>query len=104
ALLNYRKLARTRDSILASAWVDYLQLDRTFDWSKKMDAALSALTADDVNAALRKYLDPERFSVALAADQAKQQEAASAAPPEPTVPDTAPQPGPDMPVKADTIQ
>src|SRR5690606_11014540 len=41
ALLNYRKLARTRDGVLASAWISYLQLGRDFDWSAKIDQALS---------------------------------------------------------------
>ncbi|MBF6618471.1 MAG: insulinase family protein [Candidimonas sp.] len=68
ALLNYRKLARTRDGTLASAWLNYLQLDRTFEWSAKIDQALAGLTAETVNAALRKRLNPEAFSAALAGD------------------------------------
>lgn len=72
ALLNYRKLARARDGVLASTWLNYLQLDRSFEWSKKIDDALSGLTADTVNAALRKRLDPAGFSTAVAADASKQ--------------------------------
>ncbi|HEY9279824.1 MAG TPA: hypothetical protein VIP51_07100, partial [Eoetvoesiella sp.] len=67
-----RKLARTRDSVLASAWINYLQLDRTFEWSAKIDKALTALTKDDVNRALRATLKPEAFSTAIAADHKKQ--------------------------------
>ena len=66
ALLNYRKLARTHDGVLASAWINYMQLDRSFDWSEKIDKELAALTADKVNAALRATLErPTRFSTAL---------------------------------------
>ena len=72
ALLNFRKLARTRDSVLASTWINYMQLGRDFTWSADIDKALSALTADKVNAALRKWLDPASFSTAIAADQSKQ--------------------------------
>lgn len=72
ALLNYRKLSRTRDNVLASAWINYMQLDRSFDWSEKVDKELAALTADKVNAALRASLDPAGFSTALAADESKQ--------------------------------
>lgn len=75
ALLNYRKMARTRDDVLVSTWINYMQLDRDFDWSKKIDEALAALTVDKVNAALRASLDPAGFSSALAADESKQQEA-----------------------------
>lgn len=72
ALLNYRKLARTRDGVLASTWINYMQLDRNFDWSAKIDQDLSALTADKVNAVLRKTLNPAAFSTAVAADESKQ--------------------------------
>src|SRR5690606_21372514 len=74
AMLNYRKLARTRDNTLVSAWINYLQLDRTFAWSERIDQELAALTADKVNGVLRKRLDPAGFSSALAGDEAKQQE------------------------------
>lgn len=72
AILNFRKLARARDDVLVSSWVNYLQLDRTFEWSAKIDAELSKLTAENVNQALRTWFKPEELSVALAADQAKQ--------------------------------
>lgn len=72
AILNFRKLARARDEVLVSSWVNYLQLDRTFEWSAKIDAELSKLTAEKVNQALRTWFKPEELSVALAADQSKQ--------------------------------
>jgi zinc protease len=79
AMLNYRKLARTRDGTLVSAWINYLQLDRTFEWSERIDRELAALTADKVNGILRKRLDPAGFSSALAADENKQKERPKAA-------------------------
>lgn len=72
SLLNYRKLARSRDGTLASTWINYMQLDRSFEWSAKIDRELSALTAEKVNAAVRKWMDPAKFSTALAADESKQ--------------------------------
>lgn len=68
AVLNLRRLARTRDSVLASAWINYLQLDRSFEWSAQMDEALSSLNAEQVNNALRSVLKPENFSTAIAGD------------------------------------
>lgn len=76
ALLNYRKLARARDGVLASAWINYMQLGRSFEWSEKIDRALAALSTDDVNAALRATLKPADFSSALAADVKKETKAA----------------------------
>jgi len=68
ALLNYRRLARAQDKVLASAWSNYLELGRNFAWSDEVDRKLQELTADDVNRALRKFLQPERFSTAVAGD------------------------------------
>jgi len=68
ALLNYRKLNRSRDAVLAQSWVNYLALDRTFAWSAELDAALEKLDGASVTHALRHYLHPDRFSSALAAD------------------------------------
>ena len=68
ALLNYRRLARAQDGVLASTWVDYLDRGRTFEWSAEVDRQLSGLTADAVNSVLRKYLRPDGFSSAVAGD------------------------------------
>jgi len=68
ALLNYRKLNRSRDGVLAQSWVNYLALGRDFTWSAEVDAALSQLDAQTVNRVLRQYLQPAAFSSALASD------------------------------------
>src|SRR5699024_7841880 len=71
ALLNYRQLARTRDGVLASTWIHYMDVGRTFAWSQQIDEALQSLTADEVNAALREALDPDALSTAIAGDPEK---------------------------------
>ncbi|MFA5521004.1 MAG: pitrilysin family protein [Castellaniella sp.] len=68
ALINYRRLARSRDGVLAGAWLQYLQTGRSFAWSQDIDDALQGLTADAVNAALRRVFDPTQLSIAIAAD------------------------------------
>lgn len=68
ALLNYRRLSRAQDEVLASTWIDYMQRGRTFEWSAEMDKKIAALTPEAVNAALRKYLIPADFSTAVAGD------------------------------------
>jgi len=68
ALLRQRQLSRAQDGVLASVWLEYLQLGRTFAWSADIDRKLQALTADDVNGAVRKYLDPSNLSSAIAGD------------------------------------
>jgi zinc protease len=71
ALLNYRRLARAQDDVLASTWIDYIRRGRTFAWSADMDSKISALTASSVNETLRKYLQPQDFSTAVAGDFSK---------------------------------
>lgn len=78
ALLNYRRLTRSNDSVLSSAWLNYLDLGRTFEWSERMDQAMQKLDAAQVNAVLRKYLKPEDLVVAIAADHERQKADAQA--------------------------
>lgn len=75
SLLNYRRLGRTNDSTLASVWLRYLDLDRSFAWNAEQDEKIAALTAKEVNGVLRELLKPGLFSTAIAADHAKQKEA-----------------------------
>ncbi|MYN14473.1 insulinase family protein [Pusillimonas sp. TS35] len=91
ALLNYRKLARANDATLSAVWLNYLELGRTFQWSADIDKALLSLTAKQVNDTIRRWLQPNAFSVALAADASKQGEKA---PPVPAEPGRAPEPAP----------
>jgi len=60
-LLAARQLSRSQDRNLANALASNLYLDRTFLVSKKVDEEIAALTLAQVNAALRKYLEPARF-------------------------------------------
>ena len=68
SLLNYRRLGRAQDANVAAAWVNNLYLGRTFAVSAKVDEALAALTLDQVNAALRKYITPDAFAWGFAGD------------------------------------
>ncbi len=72
ALLRYRTLARSNDGVLTGTWLKYLDLDRDFLWLAQVDEALEQLDAEQVNTVLKKYLDVDAFSSALAADRAKQ--------------------------------
>ncbi|HMO44945.1 MAG TPA: pitrilysin family protein [Rubrivivax sp.] len=67
-LLNFRRLSRAQDDVLASALASNLYLERTFEISARVDAALAALTLEQTNAALRKYLKPESIDLVFAGD------------------------------------
>ncbi len=67
-LLAFRRLSRAQDRNLASALATNLDLNRTFAVSARVDDALSKLTLEQVNAALRKYVKPESFVTAVSGD------------------------------------
>lgn len=68
ALLNRRKLRLAQDGVLAGTWIDYMRLGRNYTRWSDMDKKLAALTAPQVNAALRAVLKPSEFSTAIAGD------------------------------------
>ncbi|HYD58337.1 MAG TPA: pitrilysin family protein [Burkholderiales bacterium] len=68
ALLQARRLARAQDRALASRLALYLFAGRTFAWDEQFEARIATLTADEVNAALRRHLDPKRVSFVKAGD------------------------------------
>jgi zinc protease len=71
ALLQERKLSRTQDAGLAEALAQQAYLDRTFAFSGGIDSAIARLTPEAVNAAARKYMQPDAFAFVFAGDFAK---------------------------------
>lgn len=67
-LLSFRRLGRAQDARLAAAWASNLYLERDFSVSARVDAQLQALTLDQVNAALKRYLKPDGFVMGVAGD------------------------------------
>jgi len=66
ALLEQRRLQRTQDRALAGRLGAYLFAKRTFAWDIDFERSIAALTPEQVNAALRRHIDPERLSVVTA--------------------------------------
>jgi zinc protease len=67
-LLQARKIARTQDEAIASRLVSYLFLGRTFAWDEALERRLAALTPQEIQAVLRRHLDPAKLSVVKAGD------------------------------------
>ncbi|HYL89668.1 MAG TPA: pitrilysin family protein [Burkholderiales bacterium] len=67
-LLESRRLARTRDRALANRIGTYLYIKRTFAWDSELESKIAALTPDEVNAVLKKYIDPAKLSLVMAGD------------------------------------
>jgi len=78
-MLKARERSRGEDSALLGALSSNAYLGRRMAWHADLDTRLAALTPDIVNAALRKHIDPARFSVFAAGDFAKVKAAAQSA-------------------------
>ncbi|MCX7174564.1 MAG: pitrilysin family protein [Proteobacteria bacterium] len=74
SLIQARAQSRAQDERLAAQWNELMFVDRRYsDWEEKLDAAIKSVTAESANAALKKYVDADKLTVAIAADPAKRQ-------------------------------
>ncbi|MCM8622600.1 MAG: insulinase family protein [Candidatus Accumulibacter sp.] len=70
-IIQARAVARSQDNAVASRWQSFLDLDRNWQFSKDFEARLMAVTPAEVNAAFRKYIDPEQLTLVIAGDTRK---------------------------------
>jgi len=66
-----RVLARSQDAALAAGWVGNLDLKRTYDFGRRFDAQVEALSEAQLHAAVRRYLDLSKMTVVIAGDAKK---------------------------------
>ena len=69
--IQKRVQTRAQDGAVAGGWANNLYLGRTFAFSKALEDRIQSLTVADVNAAIRKYLDPARLTTVKAGDFTK---------------------------------
>ncbi|MDQ2778424.1 MAG: insulinase family protein [Pseudomonadota bacterium] len=67
-LLNYRQLSRAQDAGVAGAMARNLYLDRSFAFDQATDAAIQALTLEQVNAAWRDRIHPDQLVIGWGGD------------------------------------
>ncbi|MEA2164999.1 MAG: zinc protease [Thermoanaerobaculia bacterium] len=70
-LLESRKLQRAQDAGLSRTLATELFTNRTLAWDAAMDKKISDLTVEQVNAAVRKWIDPSKIVIVKAGDFAK---------------------------------
>ncbi|HLQ76172.1 MAG TPA: pitrilysin family protein, partial [Terriglobia bacterium] len=68
SLRDQRVVGRSGDAELRSLIMAREQQDRTLAWDERIDAAIEALTLDQVNAAFRKRVDPAKISIVKGGD------------------------------------
>ncbi|MEP6744022.1 MAG: insulinase family protein, partial [Gemmatimonadota bacterium] len=66
--LQQRELGRSRDAQLAGTLSDQLFTGRTMAFEAELDRRVGALTVAQVNAAVRRFIDPAKFVVVEAGD------------------------------------
>jgi zinc protease len=69
-LLN-RKRGRGSDAALAGNLSNHLFVTRTFAWEDDLDKKVQALTVDQINMAMKKFMSPSKISIVKAGDFAK---------------------------------
>ncbi|MDP1901393.1 MAG: pitrilysin family protein [Rubrivivax sp.] len=67
-LLSYRRLARAQDAGVAGQLASNLYLGRDFAFAQQVDDAIAKLSLEQVNAAWRKYIAPQRLVMAWGGD------------------------------------
>lgn len=78
--LQSRQVSRAQDNELAGRLNSYLFFGRTLKWDADLDAKLRALTPEQINAAMRRHMDPTKITIIKAGDFAKNAAAGQAAP------------------------
>lgn len=69
--LQSRMVGRAQDPSLAGTLNNYLYLNRTLAWDADLEKKINALTPEQINAAMKKYIDPAKISIIQAGDFAK---------------------------------
>ena len=69
--LQGEQLSRTSDAALTQVLAGTIFANRTMQYHSNFEKAVADLDVNKVNAALRKYIDPDRLVAAVAGDFAK---------------------------------
>ncbi|PYS87417.1 MAG: insulinase family protein, partial [Acidobacteria bacterium] len=69
--LQSRQVSRAQDNELLNRSNTYLFVGRTWQWDADFEAKIKALTPEQINAAMRKYVDPSKLVIYKAGDFAK---------------------------------
>ena len=66
--LDQAQNARSNDAVIANMLSNSLFLDRPLAFTAEQEAAIEALTADDVVAAMRRHIDPAKLTIVRGGD------------------------------------
>jgi zinc protease len=69
--LGAQQLSRAQDRELTGRLNNYLFINRTVAWDATLAESIKNLTAEQIVAAMRKYIDPNKITIVKAGDFAK---------------------------------
>jgi zinc protease len=69
--LQSRTVGRAQDASIAGTLNNYLFTGRTMAWDAELEKKVQALTVEEINAAMKKYLSYEKLNIVKAGDFAK---------------------------------
>ena len=72
--LQSQQVRRAQDNSLAGTLNSYLDLDKTMKWDAELESKIDALTPEQINAVMAKYLDLDKMVIVKAGDFAKVRE------------------------------
>lgn len=78
--LQRRRLSRSQDRELASTLAGYAEIDRTLAWDAEMEAAMEALTPEDLHEAWKEHVDLGTISIVRGGDFSRTKTAELATP------------------------
>jgi zinc protease len=80
AIVSSSRLGRAQDASLGRALLSFVERDKTPRYFAELDALRAEITLDEVNAAFRKYVVPEKLVFGMAGDFANAKGAAAKVP------------------------
>lgn len=69
--IQSRTVSRAQDSGLAGTLNHYLFIDRDLHWDEAIEKKVMELTPEQINAAMKKHIRPEKMNIIKAGDFAK---------------------------------
>jgi zinc protease len=66
--LQNNQVTRAQDGYLAGKLEDHLAYKRTFKWEEDFENKVKSLTPEQINAMMKKYIDPAKISIVKAGD------------------------------------
>ena len=66
--LQSQQVTRSQDGSVAGTLENYLFIERDYSWDADLEKKIKALTPEQIHAAMKKHINPEKFVMIKAGD------------------------------------